>query len=297
MEKILSTKMFEEEVLPPCLPDMSNAPCRLTESQSQSLEETITSQQSLEDAQKTKAPRDAEAAHLAAFMRLSPEQKTHFFQKALDDSSGDFGAVDHSERNRASLKAAQRPKKPSELKREGLEKQIKETFNVSDDQLDKFVDVVFEAIESRAETVAFENKIRELFESSPYYSLMFADDETIDAVELLSNQINRLVESLALAAEERAMLEEEILERQSALSEETLFAATRQTAKRRSLDPDFIYNEEGEFLMEDGTQRHQSQSVADPRMRRYVDVLTRSTKHVDVVSPAQTLVETWQTNN
>jgi hypothetical protein len=264
------------------------------------LQETVASD-TLRAAQRTKPTTTKAARALEIFQKLAPdEQEAHldWLEQPLKyHDSGDGVPDGTAEKNRASLKNAQKAKKTPKLKRAEIEAVIKETFGASNTQLDKFVDVFLEAVESRAETVAFGNKIRELFESIPYYSLMFADDETIDAVELLSDRINDLEEGLQYAAEERAILEQELLERQSALAEETLFnndAPSRSVAKRRSLDPDFTFNEEGEFLMEDGTR--QSQPVSDPKMRRYAEVLARTTRNVDVHTPNENLLEAWKNN-
>jgi hypothetical protein len=70
------------------------------------LGETVASD-TLKAKTETQPTTTAQAEALAAFMKLSPEDKNDFLQKALDDSAGDFGAVDYAENNRASLKTAQ----------------------------------------------------------------------------------------------------------------------------------------------------------------------------------------------
>jgi hypothetical protein len=68
----------------------------------------------LNNAQKTKAPRDAEARALALFQRLAPdEQEAHldYLEKTLENAANRDGIPDdYAEKNRASLKIAQRKK-------------------------------------------------------------------------------------------------------------------------------------------------------------------------------------------
>jgi acyl-CoA synthetase (AMP-forming)/AMP-acid ligase II len=97
----------------------------------------------------------AEVEHLAAFMKLSAGQKQDFLEKALKDSDAWKKAPDYSERNRASLKAAQRPKKTLTLKKGEIAESMKEFFpELRDEARENFAELFLGAVESKAETVA-----------------------------------------------------------------------------------------------------------------------------------------------
>jgi hypothetical protein len=186
---------FEEEVLPPCLPDMSNAPCKLAGSQSQSLNESIASQQTLRDKTKTQATTTADAERLAAFMRLPVERQNSLLGLDGADKDNDDWGNSYAARNRASHKAGGGTSgagdlEMKKLKKENLAERMKEHFpEMSDEARERIADMFLET----AETVSARSKLAEmaaeLYNSDSHcFSLMFADDQTIDAVELLSNK-------------------------------------------------------------------------------------------------------------
>ena len=216
-------------------------------------EETAASK-SLKDAQKAKSTTTTAARALEIFMKLAPdeqEKQLDFLEKALADSGGDLGAVVHSARNRASYKpnggTAAGAEKMKKLKtNEELAEEIEELMKqsgFSPEFQQQAAELFIEAVEDKAETVAIGSKLREMFRDNPHFSLMFADDEQIDAVELLANRIEELEYAIAECEEESAIL------RAESLSEEVVFAPSKPTRSRRNLSEDFEANPDNEFLM------------------------------------------------
>jgi hypothetical protein len=262
------------------------------------LEEGTPAADTLKKKVKTQPNTTAQAERLALFQKLPIERQKSLL--GLDDADKDNKSwgFDYAKRNRASHKAGGGTTAGSEkmhkLKKENLAERLREldpemTRAVSEQIADLFLET--------AESVSARNKlseiVTELYNTDPlWFSLMFAEDEQVDAVELLSNRIEELESELAEAEEYAASLIDEELQRYEALEEETLFTnntAPSRPTKRRSLDPNFTVNEHGEFLMEDGSR---GQHI-DPQMARYVQKLNETTRNTDVASPAKTLVETW----
>jgi hypothetical protein len=291
---------LEEEVLPPCLPDMSNAPCRLTESQSQSLNESIASQQTLKDKTKTQATTTAQAELLAQFMRLPIEHQKRALGLDDTDKDNDDWGNSYASRNRASHKAGGGTSGAGDLEMKKLKTSVKESLGkeFSGEFAEQAESLFWNAVKNKAKTVAAANKLAEMIDESfadkPYLRLAFADDKTIDAVELLSNKIEELEEDLAILEEEHARLIDEELARYHSLEEETLFNTVTRPPRRstRNVAEDLEgVDPENRYLMEDGTRQH-----LDPQMARYVQKLNETTRNVDVHTPNENLLEAWKNN-
>jgi hypothetical protein len=233
---------------------------------------------SLKGAQKTKPTTTRQARALELFMKLAPEEQEKVFddlENSIRSHQGGDGVPDGTAaRNRKSRTPGGGTSGSGDLKMKKPKDSIKESFpGTSDELLEQMADAFHDAVIRTSAGDA----LRELFSQNPHFSLMFADDETIDAVELLCAKIESLEEGIALAAEERAMLEQELIERQATFKEETLFntaTRSRSAPPRRSLDSDFTFNgEDGKLLMgEEESPRHH-----DAKMQARLEHLNRMT--------------------
>jgi hypothetical protein len=273
---------LEEEVLPPCLPDMSNAPCRLTEDQSHDLNETIASRQTLKDKVKQQPGRTGDAERLALFQKLPIERQKSLLGLDDADKDNDSWGKSFAARNRASHKAAGGTTAGSEqmhtLSKQKIAESLKAHFpDLGQDSREAIADLFLETAASVSARKKLAEMAAELYNSNPrLYSIMFMDDQQIDACDFLGAKVEELYYALDEAEEEHARLLDEQLERRHSLEEETLLQnLTAPPASRRSLDPDFTFNgEEGKLLMGE-EERHQP---VDSAMAARVEFLNRALK-------------------
>jgi hypothetical protein len=251
---------------------------------------------SIKNAQRTKPSTDDAAEALAAFMKLNSEQKKRhleFLQASLSANGNDAwkSGEYYSERNRQSLKNAQKKNDMPTLKKE-----IAEAFPEFTPELqERFAKTFAEGVAKA--TLA--NALTELFAEEPHFHLIFAVDEEIDAVEALANRVLELEESIAFYDQINEQLREEQYQDETAqLYEE--FILTNEKAKykpyRRSHniaddlgwdpDPDNI------VLMESDVP---TRPVNDPMSKRvaYLERTSLGRPIEPHSSSAQYLVETW----
>ncbi len=247
---------------------------------------------SLKAAQETKPTTTAAARALEVFMKLAPEQqKLHldFLEKSLNGDNDAWNkATDYSERNRASLKDAQKTKTMPTLKKEELEELIAESFpEFSPELQNKFAELFASSVGA-----LLRQKILELFVDYPEFALVFGD-KSMDHVESLLLRISDLEDGIADVEEENEMLEAGLVEsQQQRLSEEALFA-TQQHKRARSLDFDDYLDPENSRLMDE----QQQQRATDPAMAarlRYIEASIPANAGEHAV---QGLLETWDLNN
>jgi hypothetical protein len=257
--------------------------------------------QTLKDKTKKQPDTTAQAELLAKFMRLPVERQKSLLGLDDTDRDNDDWGKNYAARNRASHKAGGGTTSAGDLKMKKLRDTIKEAFpGTSDELLDRFQTTFLEYVERWAASDKINEIIAEVFENEPIFNLVFASDETIDAVELLSARINELEEAIVeVEAENEELLDQQLQLHSEMMGEEALYDAAPPrvpTARpRRSLDPDFTFNENGEFLIDDNGGRSQHQRL-DPKMARYVQKLNEVTRNADVHPANENLLEAWKNN-
>lgn len=249
----------------------------------------IPSQKSLKSyPEKNKGPKktDLDKAMLA-MSKLEPEhqQALHdFLAQSLAAHKGDGVSADDAKRNRDSLGPGGGTTSSGEVKMKTLKKVVAETFpNYSEEIRDQLVEVMSKTIG----VASAREYLQEVFDSDPVFQLMFANDETIDAVTMLSDRIVALEESIAILEDTKRELQEATMLRQ--IQEEALYDTPRRRRHSSHNIADDLegVDEDNHYLMEDGGGHH----GISKEMAARVSYLERTAR--DTVSPSQALRETW----
>jgi hypothetical protein len=227
--------------------------------QYQQLKETIATQQSLKTYPGKNKNTDAAAHALEVLMHLAPEERRKHLdtlQKSLRDHHNDGVSDGAAERNRQSVKNAQKSKKMPTLN-----KTIKAMFDEDEALSEEFKEAATELFEQTVLRTSAAEALHELMRRDPYLSLMFGDDDYLEEVAAWSAKVEHLEQMCAEIEMENRMLREHQMHKQIAemddLREEVLIAANPLSSRRssRNLSDDFEADPDNAVLMKNNSQR------------------------------------------